>query len=466
MTPNIYMPEGLTWRGGVIHINTTVGGRRIARSCHTKSVPEARRMLDLLKGQIHMAELTGIEAPAFQTQVNLAEFVRLELDKLTHDGAAKKTLTKYRGVMQVFIEFVGQKMARPPYVSDITHDLMQNFKIHATTTPRRRNGAAFGLGRPASPRTVANDLDVVRIFLRRAVLQKLLPTNPETGVTRARGAYAPRIRWLDDSETKRLLNAAATWDEWAHKSGQAVGSLYVTIIEFYLRTGLRLNELRHLPVSHCQSRDPSGRRIIHIGPHDGHTTFCCPLDEPVATQLKNQGRKTALQGLLPPEITTESLQQLQFLPTLQLAIMPISCVWKPKSSARDVPLSKRADELYEQLLQLRIELLRRNSAMAKARKQNHVSEPPWLIPDPSGVPWRFSMQYIMDRCSKQAGIHPIVRTHDLRHTFATQLRRRGVPIETIKELLGHADISETLIYAHFTMEEAVRSIDLIDEVGA
>ena len=76
MTPNIYMPEGLTWRGGVIHINTTVGGRRIARSCHTKSVPEARRMLDLLKGQIHMAELTGIEAPAFQTQVNLAEFVR------------------------------------------------------------------------------------------------------------------------------------------------------------------------------------------------------------------------------------------------------------------------------------------------------------------------------------------------------------------------------------------------------
>ena len=95
-----------------------------------------------------------------------------------------------------------------------------------------------------------------------------------------------------------------------------------------------------------------------------------------------------------------------------------------------------------------------------------ADEPPWLVPDPSGVPWRFSLQFIMDKCSKHAGISPIVRTHDLRHTFATQLRRRSVPIETIKELLGHADIAETLIYAHFTMKEAENSIDLIDEAAS
>jgi integrase len=33
-----------------------------------------------------------------------------------------------------------------------------------------------------------------------------------------------------------------------------------------------------------------------------------------------------------------------------------------------------------------------------------------------------------------------VRFHDLRHTFATRLASRGVPLRTLQEYLGHADI--------------------------
>lgn len=40
--------------------------------------------------------------------------------------------------------------------------------------------------------------------------------------------------------------------------------------------------------------------------------------------------------------------------------------------------------------------------------------------------------------------------HDLRHTFASHLATAGVPIPVIKELLGHADISTTMIYAHLS----------------
>ena len=38
--------------------------------------------------------------------------------------------------------------------------------------------------------------------------------------------------------------------------------------------------------------------------------------------------------------------------------------------------------------------------------------------------------------------------HKFRHTYATMLIRKGVSIESIKELLGHWSITETEIYAH------------------
>jgi len=38
--------------------------------------------------------------------------------------------------------------------------------------------------------------------------------------------------------------------------------------------------------------------------------------------------------------------------------------------------------------------------------------------------------------------------HKFRHTFATILIQNGVPIQNIKELLGHASIAQTEIYAH------------------
>lgn len=42
--------------------------------------------------------------------------------------------------------------------------------------------------------------------------------------------------------------------------------------------------------------------------------------------------------------------------------------------------------------------------------------------------------------------------HDLRHTFASHLAMEGVPIPVIRELLGHASISTTMIYSHLSPE--------------
>ncbi len=61
-----------------------------------------------------------------------------------------------------------------------------------------------------------------------------------------------------------------------------------------------------------------------------------------------------------------------------------------------------------------------------------------------------------------AGVDPKVHLHTLRHSFASNLVQRDVPILVVKELLGHEKLSTTQIYAHVKQEnlaEAVRRLD-------
>jgi integrase len=53
--------------------------------------------------------------------------------------------------------------------------------------------------------------------------------------------------------------------------------------------------------------------------------------------------------------------------------------------------------------------------------------------------------------------------HDLRHDYASRLAMNGIPLNTIRVLLGHSGISTTLRYAHLspnTEREAVKSLDM------
>ncbi len=80
---------------------------------------------------------------------------------------------------------------------------------------------------------------------------------------------------------------------------------------------------------------------------------------------------------------------------------------------------------------------------------------------PSGRMYhRNEMKWPLWRACKTAGIRKI-GWHGLRHTFASHLVMRGVPLKAVQELLGHRDIRTTMRYAHLSPQarrEAVESL--------
>jgi integrase len=64
---------------------------------------------------------------------------------------------------------------------------------------------------------------------------------------------------------------------------------------------------------------------------------------------------------------------------------------------------------------------------------------------------------------RKSGIEDF-RFHDLRHTFASNLVMEGIDIMTVKELMGHKDLTMTLRYSHLAPNHKMRAVNILDQV--
>jgi site-specific recombinase XerD len=79
--------------------------------------------------------------------------------------------------------------------------------------------------------------------------------------------------------------------------------------------------------------------------------------------------------------------------------------------------------------------------LIRERRGKYLFASPWAKDKACGV------DESLAAAAKQAEIEGVT-LHTLRHTFGTRLVASGVDLRTVQELMGHADIQTTMIYAH------------------
>jgi len=247
------------------------------------------------------------------------------------------------------------------------------------------------------PATVNRDLSRVRGALSRAVDWGMLASHPLRTVKQAKGADDSRVRYLSQEE-EAALRAALTEREATRRRQRESGNRWL---------------------------EERGAAARPVWPAAGFTDHLLPM---TILALNTGMRRGELLGLTWADVN------------LQACTLKISAGNAKSRKARHLPLNAEA-----------LDVLQRWRAQRAGTG---------LVFPSAGGGRLGSIKRAWEALCESAGLRDF-RFHDLRHTFASRLVMAGVDLNTVRELLGHADIRMTLRYAHLAPQKLANAVALL-----
>lgn len=117
---------------------------------------------------------------------------------------------------------------------------------------------------------------------------------------------------------------------------------------------------------------------------------------------------------------------------------------------REIPLNKAIQSHVEEYLKLK-----------KRRGEGIFDTDPLFVSRNDNRLSVRAIQRALDKWIKEAGIPTKYSPHSLRHSFGTELFSRCKNIRLVQDLMGHSDISTTMIYTHVTKAEMEEAVELL-----
>lgn len=372
----------------------------------------------------------------------------------------QSTCKRYDGILRNMLR-VGEKITGKPglLVRDVNDKFMSQFIARRKIEPVSPNGHPNTRKtlKGASDKTVSEERNFAMAVLRFAVTRQWLGSMPVIQ-SRIKGASgrksgASAARPLDEEEMKRIFRAAREYDKTL-RGRFPYRTYFHDIIRTYVFAGLRHEELRMLEWADVDLKAALIKVRVKKVRCRRHITVSTEARKTIEPLLRGK-KRNALAVPDNPDVLTKIGDLLNFkvhdaLRSLRgkdfdfeagIVNFEETFEWGPKASEGEVVMHPRLRETL------------------KALKGKNPSN--FVFPDNDGGYWRLRFERHLQRIAKLADIPDFTRVHDLRHTTGAMLRRKGVALETIKEILRHQNIEDTLIYAkyeHAEGREAIRKI--------
>jgi len=176
---------------------------------------------------------------------------------------------------------------------------------------------------------------------------------------------------------------------------------------------------------------------------------------------------------LPVILNQQELKELFSAPTLLKQRVVLSLIYSAGLRGQEVINLRISDVDFERkTIHIRQSKYKKDrvvplaDSMAVGLKKYLAAENPhiWLFngKEPDGRYSVRGLSWVMRENLKKTSITKNVNLHSLRHSYATHLLEQGLNIVTLKELLGHADITTTMIYLHVAQCQLIKPHSPLD----